>query len=124
MLMYGLRRSPILAHFQKIPITLDLRAARAPPSQRGGFLSGLLLAHAAHVGDTVLPILVPVHDAGGEVVDVCARAYQEEDDLEQGLEVEEGRLRRRAGKRRVSWGNVTNGKLWWGSVVYTMLKLA
>jgi len=84
----------------------------------------LLLAHAAHVGDTVLPILVPVHDARGEVVDVCARAYQEEDDLEQGLEVEEGRLRRRAGKRRVSWGNVTNGKLWWGSVVYTMLKLA
>jgi len=44
MLMYGLRRSPILAHFQKIPITLDLRArGRLQVSLGGSCLACCLL---------------------------------------------------------------------------------
>lgn len=38
-------------------------------------------------------VLVPVHDAGEEVVHVGACADVEEDDEEERLEVEEGRLR-------------------------------
>lgn len=40
-----------------------------------------------------LPVLVPVHDAGRDGVDVGARADEEQDDGEEGLEVEEGGLR-------------------------------
>lgn len=39
-----------------------------------------------------LPILISVEDAGRKVVDVCARADEQQDDEEEGLEVEEGRL--------------------------------
>ena len=39
-----------------------------------------------------IPVLVPVHDAGREVVDICARADQQQDDEQEGLEVEERRL--------------------------------
>ncbi len=39
-----------------------------------------------------LPVLVPVHDAWEDVVGVCARADEQEDDEEEGLEVEEGGL--------------------------------
>lgn len=44
------------------------------------------------IGDARVPILVAVHDSGREVVDVCARANQEEEDEEEGSEVEEGGL--------------------------------
>lgn len=43
-------------------------------------------------GERCEPVLVSVHYAGEEVVDVGARAYREEDDEEEGLELEEGRL--------------------------------
>ena len=39
------------------------------------------------LGDS--PVLVPVHIAGHDVVNVCACADEEEDDEEEGLEVEE-----------------------------------
>lgn len=40
-----------------------------------------------------LPILVSVENAWREVVNICARADEEQDDEEEGLEVEERRLR-------------------------------
>ena len=39
-----------------------------------------------------IPILVPVHDARREVVNVCAGADEEEEHQEERLEVEECRL--------------------------------
>lgn len=64
-LIYGLSRSPILAHFQKIPITLQ----------------GQLLAFGPSIGraDMIIvciPVLVSVHDTRGEMVDIGARANQ------------------------------------------------
>lgn len=41
-----------------------------------------------------VPVLVPVHYRGEHGVRVGARADEQEDDEEEGLEVEEGRLRR------------------------------
>lgn len=40
-----------------------------------------------------VPVLVPVHYRGKHRVRVGARADEQEDDEEEGLEVEEGRLR-------------------------------
>ena len=40
----------------------------------------------------LIPVLIPVHNARGEVVDVCARADEQQEDEEEGLEVEEGGL--------------------------------
>ena len=75
-LMYGLNLSPILAHFQKMPMNL-------PPCQpRRTFRE---LSHS-------VPVLISVHDAWCKVVNVCARAYEQQEDKEEGLEVEEGGL--------------------------------
>lgn len=43
-------------------------------------------------GEERIPGFVPVHNAGEDVVRVCAGADEEEDDKEEGLEVEEGGL--------------------------------
>lgn len=100
MLMYGLRRSPILAHFQKTPVILHGTKLEKVHhwvrlrSQSDGFY---------------LPRLIPVQNTRCKVVHVCARADEEEDDEEQRLKVEEGRLERAAllarvsENRRVSW---------------------
>lgn len=40
----------------------------------------------------LIPVLIPVHDTRSEVVDVCARADEQQEDEEEGLEVEEGGL--------------------------------
>ena len=63
-------------------------------------------------------VLVAVHDAGEEVVHVGRRADEEEDDEEEGLEVEEGGLRRISlslvyGFRR-SIGTILEKKPWIG----------
>lgn len=68
-LIYGLSRSPILAHFQKIPITL----------------SGQLLAFGPFIARADMmvvriPILISVHDTRGEMVDIGARANQQQED--------------------------------------------
>lgn len=76
-LIYGLSLSPTRANFQKIPVTLRL-------GQRAGLKASRLL---------LIPILVPVHDSGREMVDVCARADQEQQHQKEGLKVEEGGLR-------------------------------
>lgn len=45
-----------------------------------------------------IPVLVPVHDAGRKVVDICACADQQQDDEQEGFEVEERRLDRNNNK--------------------------
>jgi hypothetical protein len=77
-LMYGLKRSPILAHFQKTPVKA----------------LGHKSAYVVVGSPRCLPILVSVHDSGEELVDVCAGADEEEQDEQRGIEVEEGRLGR------------------------------
>jgi hypothetical protein len=44
-----------------------------------------------------LPVLIPIHNAREDIVRVGARADQEEDDEEKGLEVEESGLRAQIG---------------------------
>ena len=63
-LMYGLNLSPILAHFQKMPMNL-------PSCQPRCTLRELLRS---------VPVLISVHDAWCKVVNVCARAYEQQQD--------------------------------------------
>lgn len=59
MLMYGLNLSPILAHFQKMPMNLPYCVSVVAPK-----------VGASHS----VPVLVSVHDTWCKVVDICARA--------------------------------------------------
>ena len=74
--MYGLSRSPILAHFQKTPV-----------KALGSILANIYCQMYLH-----LPILVAVHDSWKELVDVGAGADEEQEAEERGREVEQGRL--------------------------------
>lgn len=78
-LMYGLKRSPTLANFQKMPMKL--------PNDQHSRHPACVLWRASF-----LPVLVSVHHGGYELVDVCACADEQEDDEEERLEVEEGGL--------------------------------
>lgn len=64
-LTYGLRRSPIRAHFQNIPKNLD----------RSQQLETLWHRHKSHS----LPMLVAVHDPGHDGVGIGACADNEQD---------------------------------------------
>lgn len=78
-LMYGLKRSPTLANFQKMPMKL--------PIDQHSRHEACALCRASF-----LPVLVSVHHGGYELVDVCACADEQEDDEEERLEIEEGGL--------------------------------
>ncbi len=86
--MYGLSRSPMRALFQKTPITL-LRVLLAflAPRRQADSLHNRQEALEAH-----LPLLAVVEQRREHLVDVGARADEEEEDEQQRLEVEEGRL--------------------------------
>jgi len=72
---YGLSRSPILAHFQKMPKTLPI-------------VSNRLIFQARANRKLCLPISIPIHDAREDIVGIRTRAYQEQQCEEQRLEVE------------------------------------
>lgn len=80
-LIYGESLSPIRAHFQKMPITLETA----------------VLVHCTRQIETrsdaqLIPSFVSIEDGGEYLVDVCCRADKEKYNEEKGLEVEEGRL--------------------------------
>jgi hypothetical protein len=77
-LMYGLNRSPILAHFQNTPHTALQTSATTPVNSRGDCF---------HVR-----VLLSVHKSREELMAVCAGADEEEQHHEGRLEVEECRL--------------------------------
>jgi len=78
-LIYGDSLSPILAHFQNMPLNLLARSVVSIVRWLGG-------------SKARLPFLVAVHDGWEYGVQVCRGADEEEDNQEQALEVEEGRL--------------------------------
>ena len=77
--MYGDSLSPILAHFQKMPLNLLLHEE----------LSALI---AGWRKEYPVPLLVAVHDGREYRVQIGRCADGEENDQEQTLKVEEGRL--------------------------------
>jgi hypothetical protein len=75
--MYGLRRSPIRAALQNTDVKLDRVSAKDLKLYKEGFK---------------IPILVLVHDGREDAMCVRACADEQENNQQQRLEVEEGRL--------------------------------
>ena len=80
MLTYGLSLSPILAHFQKMPNILT-QIWVSP---------GLRSENCEE--DSNVPFTIPVHDFGESCMRISTCAYDEQEDKEQRLKVEDGGL--------------------------------
>lgn len=61
----------------------------SPPFRLARCISNTVLTESVRNREKDIPVLVPIHDAREDVVRVGARADEEEDHEEEGLEVEE-----------------------------------
>lgn len=75
----------------------------SPPFRLARCISNTVLTESVRNREKDIPVLVPIHDAREDVVRVGARADEEEDHEEEGLEVEERCLlvRRKISELRV-----------------------
>lgn len=83
MLTYGLSRSPIRAHFQKIPNILVREYIS---------ICNLTPNRLSTKGTPDIPVLIPVHDTGHYRMGIATGANNQEEHKKQRAKVEKGRL--------------------------------
>jgi hypothetical protein len=89
--MYGLRRSPIRAAFQNMPINLCSQSAQFCPTDPRQKLQPRCSPND-FLWRSNAPLLIAVQYCREDIVDVGARADEEEEDEQEALEVEQRRL--------------------------------